>query len=260
MQTASDQSRQIYRSSHALTWLQSWAGLVHWSLIRHKYLLPAFTIIQALFAVAIVFGLALLLPEVSLTEAHFLSAGAWTLGFLAIGCVLAPQIVSNSKQEGLLQYQRSLPVPYSALILADAAVWGLAALPGVIAGMIAATIRFSLDIAISPALLVSVVASLWTAIFIGYAIAYWCSQSVTGMVTQVIMIGGLLFSPITFPSERLPDWAATIHEFLPFAPMASLIRESAFQSAPIWQGELIVVLSWGLLAYVLSYLALRRRS
>lgn len=240
-------------------WLGSWWGLVRWSLTRHKYLLPAFTVVQALFAIAIVYGLALMIPNIGAEAARYLSSGAWTLGIIAVGCVLAPQIMSTSKQEGLLDYQRTLPVPRSAILLADAVVWSFAALPGIAVGMLAAFLRFGLDIHIDLLAVAAILSAQFTAVSIGYAIALWLPLGATSLVTQVIMIGGLLFSPITYPAERLPEWAVTLHQFLPFAPMADIIREATF-----WTGEshvvnIIVVAAWATAAYSAAYLALRRR-
>lgn len=125
---------------------RSWWELVRWSMLRHRHLLPAFTAVQILFAVAIVYGLALLIPEVDATSSRYLASGAWTLGIIAVGCVLAPQIVGTSKQEGLLDYQRTLAVPRSAIIFADAMVWSVAALPGIAGGLAAAARRFGLPV------------------------------------------------------------------------------------------------------------------
>ena len=174
-------------------WLRSWAGLVRWSVLRHKYLLPAFTAIQALFAVAIVYGLALLIPDVDAETARYLSSGAWTLGIIAVGCVLAPQITGTSKQEGLLDYQRTLPVARSAILLADAIVWNLAALPGIAVGMLAAAFRFGLDIHVDAVTVAVVLGVQFATVSIGYAVAFWLPLTATSLVTQVIMIGGLLF-------------------------------------------------------------------
>lgn len=248
------------RAGSTRNWVISWWGLVRWSLIRHKHLLPAFTAVQALFAVAIVYGLALLIPEVDSEMVHHLSSGAWTLGIIAVGCVLAPQIMGTSKQEGLLDYQRTLPVPRSALLLADAFVWSAAALPGIAAGVLSTVLRFNIGIHIDVWTVLAIVAAQFTSVCIGYGIAFWLPYNATALVTQVIMIGGLLFSPITFPSERLPQWAAELHQFLPFAPLADIIRESAFRLGADQTLNIIVVIVWALAAYGLAYLALRRRS
>lgn len=45
---------------HYLTKLK---GVIVWSLIRHKYLVPIFSVAQAAFSVAIICGMALFLPR-----------------------------------------------------------------------------------------------------------------------------------------------------------------------------------------------------
>ena len=240
-------------------WTVSWWGLVRWSLTRHKYLLPAFTAVQALFAVAIVYGLALMIPDVDQDAARYLSSGAWTLGIIAVGCVLAPQIMSTSKQEGLLDFQKTLPVPRSAILLADAVVWSLAALPGIAVGMLAAFLRFGVDIHVDLFTVAAILGAQFTAVSIGYAIALWLPISATSLATQVIMIGGLLFSPITFPAERLPQWAVTLHQFLPFTPLGDIIREATFRTGESQVLNVIVVVVWAGAAYLAAYLALRKR-
>jgi putative membrane protein len=243
-----------------LGWLRSWAGLVRWSLLRHKYLLPVFAVIQALFAIAIVYGLALLIPDVDAETARYLSSGAWTLGIIAVGCVLAPQITGTSKQEGLLDYQRTLPVPRSAILLADAIVWSFAALPGIAVGMLAAALRFGLEVHVDVSTVVVVLGAQFTTVSIGYAIAFWLPFNAASLVTQIIMIGGLLFSPITFPAERLPEWAITLHQFLPFVPIGDLIRESAFRAGDAQLMNSLVTIAWATAAYSTAYLALRKRN
>ena len=46
------------------------------------------------------------------------------------------------------------------------------------------------------------------------------------MFTQLAIFFVIGFSPVSFPIDRLPEWLATVHEFLPFYHMAVLIRSS----------------------------------
>ena len=199
-------------------------------------------------------------PTSTPRHARYLSSGAWTLGIIAVGCVLAPQITGTSKQEGLLDYQRTLPVARSAILLADAIVWNLAALPGIAVGMLAAAFRFGLDIHVDAVTVAVVLGVQFATVSIGYAVAFWLPLTATSLVTQVIMIGGLLFSPITFPAERLPEWASTLHQFLPFAPIGDLVREAAFRTGDAQLTNLLVIAAWTVLAYTTAYLALRKRN
>lgn len=234
-------------------------GLIRWSLIRHKYLVPTFSIVQATFAFAIVYGLALLIPNIDNVSAIFLSSGALTLGIIAVGCVLAPQIVSNSKQNGIFQYQRTLPVSRSYILIADIIIWSIASLPGIIVGCIAANLRFDINIHVTLLSCIIILISQITMICIGFSIAYWLSPNSMALVTQLIMIGGLLFSPITYPPNRLPDWLLSIHQVLPFVPTSNIIRSSLFQSESFSVANLFVVLMWTIITFFLALRALSRR-
>lgn len=237
----------------------AWAGLLRWSFIRHKYLIPAFTAVQALFAVAIVVGFSLALPEVDTTAAVYLSSGAWTLGIVAVGCVLAPQIVSSSKQDGLLEFHRTLPVPRIEILISDIVVWGFTAIPGIIAGIVTAMLRFNVRPSLGLPTLGTLLLALVMTTSLGICIAYWLPPNVSSLVTQVIIMGGLLFSPILFPSERLPEWAVALHQLLPIAPIGDLIRAAAFQTRENQTLNLLVVVCWTVGAFCLAYFALTRR-
>lgn len=234
-------------------------GLIRWSLIRHKYLLPTFSIVQAAFALAIVYGLALLIPDESQTTAMYLSSGAISLGIIAVGCVLAPQIVSTAKQEGITKYQRTLPVTRSALLFADIAIWCVASLPGVFMGCLAAILRFDITLDITLLSFLIIVIAQLTMICIGFAIAYAFPPNVMALVTQLIMLGGLLFSPITYPIDRLPEWTTYIYQSMPFVPITNLLRSTLFNYGLFSLIDLIVAILWAILGFSLSLFALSRR-
>lgn len=234
-------------------------GLIRWSLVRHKYLLPIFSVVQVAFALAIVYGLALLIPEINETLALYLSSGAIALGIIAVGCVLAPQIVSTAKQDGIFKYQRTLPVSRSSILLADIIIWCVASLPGVFMGCLAAMLRFDITLHITFSSFLFILIAQVTMICIGFAIAYTFKPNVMALVTQLIMIGGLLFSPITYPMERLPEWTTYIHQTLPFVPTTNLLRSTLFNYGAFSLVDLLVVLLWGIFGFLISLIVLSRR-
>ncbi|MDR9796554.1 ABC transporter permease [Aeribacillus pallidus] len=241
-----------------LPFIKFW-GLVRWSLIRHKYLLPAFTIIQAAFALAIVYGLALLIPEINESAAIYLSSGSISLGIIAVGCVLAPQIANTSKQDGLFAYQRTLPVGRSAILLADIIIWCIASLPGVFMGCLAAILRFDITLTITPLSIAIILIAQITMICIGFAIAYLLPPNAMALATQLIMIGGLLFSPITYPMDRLPEWTTYIHQYLPFVPTTDLLRSTLFNFGTFSFVDLFVIIIWAIVGFIVSLITLSRR-
>ena len=56
--------RNKVQPNNSIVALKKLWGIIHWSLIRHKYLIPTFSIVQGIFAVAIICGMALLIPEI----------------------------------------------------------------------------------------------------------------------------------------------------------------------------------------------------
>lgn len=247
--------KQVLQSSSIVKF---W-GLVRWSLIRHKYYLPIFSIVQIILAVAIVYGFALMTPVMDYESSVYLSSGALTLGIIAVGCVLAPQIVSESKQNGILGYQRSLPVARSHIIIADLIIWSIAALPGIIMSIIAGILRFDVPINISLFSLVTILVVLVSMILMGFSIAYLLPPNMVSLATQLIMLFALLFSPITYPADRLPEWTLLIYQSFPFVPISNLIRATLFDLRPFYILDLIIVLAWAAAAYLLALKALSRK-
>ena len=241
------------------TFKQFW-GLVWWSLVRHKYLLPTFSLVQVLLALAIVYGLTLLMPEITTNMRVYLSSGAVSLGIIAVGCVLAAQIVNTAKVDGIVAYQKTLPVTHTSIIISDMIIWSFVSLPGVIMSCVASFIRFNITLHISPLSITIIILTQMTMILIGFSIAYWLPTNLMALVTQLIMIGGLLFSPITYPASRLPDWIGYIHNFLPFVPTSNLIRATLFHLGSFSYFNLFVIICWAVGAFLLARLSLTKRS
>ncbi|MFI3213990.1 MAG: ABC transporter permease [Eubacteriales bacterium] len=234
-------------------------GVLRWSLLRHKFYLPVFTIVQMLLAVAIVYGFALMTPVIDNESAIYFSSGALTLGLIAVGCVLAPQIVCESKQNGILQYQRTLPVPRHLIVLADVLIWGMASLPGIIMSLVAGIIRFDIDLNITLYDVFILAIILICLILIGFCIAYLFEPNMTSLITQVIMIVTLLFSPILYPASRLPEWITPIYNAFPFVPISNLIRSTIFDLQQMEYSNLMIVIFWGIFSFVVSLKIISRK-
>lgn len=207
-------------------WLRSYLLLLRWSAIRLRYMLSLVLVIQIFLSVGIVIGFAFLLPQIDPATALYLSTGAPTLGLITIGMVMAPQLVATSKTEGTFTYHQTLPVPRTAVLLSDVTTWLVVGAPGLILGLVVAVMRFDLTLRVSWLAVPAMVLVALTATTVGLGIAYAATPPVTNMVTQLIVFVALMFSPINFPADRLPEWLQTIHQVLPFQHMAQVVRES----------------------------------
>ena len=100
-----------------------------------------------------------------------------------------------------------------------------------------------------------------TAAAVGYAMATLLPPMVAMLLTQVLVIGVLVFSPINFPADRLPGWLQDVHAVLPVQAMGEVIRGSlAADTFPLATGPFLLLAAWCVAALGLSYLTLRRRA
>lgn len=241
--------------------LRDYALLLRWQALLLRPILPISMVVQALLSVGIVFGFALLLPEIDRASALFLATGAPTAGMLLVGMVSVPQRVAQARIDGTYQYLRTLPVPRLLMLAADATVWILVAIPGVVLSLVTASLRFDLDLHVGPAALGACLLVAVTATGVGYAIASLLRPMLAILVTQVIVFVVLLFSPVSFPAERLPGWLAAVHDALPVVHLADAVR-AAVVGPPftVGVGGFVVIAAWCLAGFAATALALNRRA
>lgn len=244
-----------------MTALRQYGLLTQWQLRRQSAALPVLVIVQALLAVGTVLGFGIIMGEMSGTAALFLATGAPTVTLITVGLVMAPQMLSQAKTEGSSAWMMTLPVPRLAFLAADLTVWTLVALPGTLLALVAGVARYGIELSIAPWALPAAVLVSLTAAAVGYAMAAVLPPTIAQLMTQLLIFAILLFSPITFPAERLPDWLAGLHRVLPVEPMAELIRAGLAQDAfAVPASSVAVLLAWCVGAVLLAAVALRRRA
>ncbi len=235
--------------------------LIQWQFRRGAQMFPLLAVVQTLLAATTVFGYGLLVGDPPPDAALFLATGAATVNLIMVGLVLTPQGVAQAKTEGSLAWMRTLPVPRWTFLASDLVVYALVALPGSVLGLVVGTWRFGVTLSLSPwlALAAPLVAVIATAV--GYSIALLLRPQLAMLVSQVIVFVVLLFSPISIPTQRLPQWLATAHEWLPIAPMADLMRASLVSDVfSMGTRPALVLAAWTVLALAGANRALSRRT
>jgi ABC-2 type transport system permease protein len=234
--------------------------LLRWRVLLLRPILPINVVVEALMAVGIVFGFAFLVPDIDKATALYLATGAPTTIMLLVGMVSVPQTVAQARIDGSYDAVRALPVPRLLLLAADATVWTLVALPGVVLAVVASSLRFDLGLGIGPAAIGACLLVALTATGVGYAVAALLRPMLAILVTQVIVFFVLLFSPVSFPADRLPGWLATLHQALPVVHLADLVR-AAVAGPPhaVRATSLAVVAGWCLAGFAVTAAALNRR-
>lgn len=234
-------------------------GLLKWSLLRHKFYIPAFIVVQIILSVAVIYGFSFITNAKDDISRVFLCTGAVTINILAVTCVLAPQIVSEAKQNGVFHYQKTLPISGIGILLTDVFIWGILSIPGILLCMIVGTINFEIHIYLNYISIGALVLVIVILLLLGFAIAYIFPANMVSLITQIIMIVGLLFSPIVYSADRLPEWMSYIYNLLPFVPSSNIIRSSIFHLYEVQVGDYLVVIFWGILSFLITMYVLTKR-
>ena len=241
--------------------LRSYTLLIRWQALRLKTFLPLAFVVQSLFAFGIVVGYPLFFPQIDELTILFLATGAPAVTLITMGVVVLPQVVAQSKLEGSLEFMRSLPVPRMAYLMADLTVWLAVVLPGVVFGVAVGAWAFDLALSFSLTIVPAVLLVVTTAAAVGYAMASLLPPMIAMLLSQVLVFGVLLFSPINYPAERLPEWMQTVHSMLPVQAMGEVIRGSlASDTFPLATGSFVMLALWCAGALALSYVTLQRRA
>lgn len=238
-----------------------YATLLRWTMAQTGSMLPFIIVVQAVLAAGIIIGFGLLIPDIDTASAQFLSTGAPTVLLMIIGLVMVATGVAQARTSGTFTYLRALPVPRVLVLFADLTVWLAVMLPSVAVAVVVAQLRYGFGYSFDwPLLLTASVLTALTASAIGYAIAVALPPLLTQLVTQVLVFFVMLFSPITFPTSRLPEWFQIVHDVLPFRPAADLIRAGLLSDTYAASGrDLFVLLAWCALALAVSIRAMVRR-
>jgi ABC-2 type transport system permease protein len=198
--------------------------LLKWQILRNRQSLPVIVVIQLALALGVVYGLALLIPNITKTSALYLATGAPTMALLLLGLTVVPQEAARSKVSGQAAYISSLPVPRLASPAAEVSFWLMAQLPGTFLALYLASVRFNFDLNLSGGLIPAIGLVAVTGASVGYGLAMLLKPELTQQLSSFIAVGLIMFSPINFPFERLPEVLKAIHQVLPVRYMADLMR------------------------------------
>ncbi len=241
--------------------LRSYRLLLAWQARRLKGVLPLALVVQALLALGIVIGYPLLVPRIDRTTALFLATGAPAITLISMGLVLVPQMVAQARTEGTLDYMRSLPVPRLVYLVADLTVWLVVVLPGVLFAVVVGDVRFALGLHPSPLVVPAMLLVALTATAIGYAIASLLPAMLANLLTQVLVVFILMFSPLDFPPDRLPAWLAAIHRVLPIQAMGEVVRGTlAGGTVPLTAGPFLLLAAWCVASLAVTHRVMNRRA
>jgi ABC-2 type transport system permease protein len=116
--------------------------------------------------------------------------------------------------------------------------------------------RYHLDLAVSPMVVPAMLLTCLTGVLLGLAVAHAVTAPMVAMLLSTTLIFVMTgFSPVAFPAEQLPGWLASVNQWLPFGPMATLVRAAlvsgvasgvprAYLVVAAWAAASALVVAW----------------
>ncbi|PAV28052.1 ABC transporter [Virgibacillus profundi] len=228
--------------------------------LRNSGYLVFMALIQIMISIGIVIGFTYLIADPDTSSILYLSTGAPTLILIITGLVILPQQVGTSKADGFMEFMRTWPINRSIILGADTTLWVLITIPGIVVSSFVAHFMFQPGYDVSWTVVPAMLMIALTSIGVGYGFSYLLSPTASLGLSQIIVFGALMFSPVNFPMERLPEWLQLLHEVLPIYSMAEVMRASlAASTFTADAGNYINLIVWCILGYGGAIFILNRK-
>ncbi len=243
-------------------WGRSYLAMLRWQFASMRVLLAVIVLVQILTGVGLVLSFGLFFPtHIPVAAALYVSTGAPIINLYVVGLVVGPQVVAQQRFSHTYDYVQSMPVPAAVAALAWYTVTLFMGLPAMVASLLVAVIRYPIHLTVSLSIVPAVLLICATATFTGSALAYAVQQPmITQVLTQVLNVFVIGFSPVCFPSAQLPDWLARLNTVLPFAHMATVMHGAL---APTLADDVgrsyLVLVAWTIVTAAIAGLSMLKR-
>jgi ABC-2 type transport system permease protein len=243
----------------AAHWLRGFVLQLRFLAYDLRQLIPIVVVIQTLMGAGMAVFYGFYLPEITPEAATFLVTGAPALALFPIGMVLIPNIIGQQRLRQTYDFDWSLPLPRSAIALAQVGMFTVLALPGTVLALLVAIWRYGIDLNVSLMVIPAILLVALMASSVGFGLGHGIADArILNLITNLLVFFILLFSPIVWPADLLPDWLLRVHEVLPFFPMATVIRDALSDGLVTGVLRSYVVLAlwtaagWGVAAWVVG--------
>jgi ABC-2 type transport system permease protein len=204
---------------------RSYGLMLRFDLASARAWLPFLVGLQLLLGVgsAVMYGF--YIPNLTKAGALFIVTGAPTIALVPIGMMLLPMQIGLQKTARTFDFTWSLPVPRAVTIASTLTVHTLMALPGIAVTLILASLRYGVELTISPSIVPAIALASLMSASVGMGLAHGIREPViTAVLTNMLMFVAMMFAPIAMPIQNFPDWLATIHRVLPLYHMGVVVR------------------------------------
>jgi ABC-2 type transport system permease protein len=241
--------------------LRQFADLLRLELMMARPMIWLMAMVQFVMTLGLILGFGYFIPHMTHAQALFLTTGAASQTVVTTALVVLPQKIAQDKAEGKLAYLLTLPIPRETYILAQIAFVALATLPGTAFAVIFGAWHYDISLDVSAAVLVVVPLAIFSLAGVGVAVSVLSPYpQLTNALTQLTIFYVLLFAPVVFPKEQLPDLLQRVSVFMPPTYVADAMRGALTDLPGTHLGRSILVMAgFAVASITLSAVTVRRR-
>jgi ABC-2 type transport system permease protein len=205
--------------------LRQYGQLVSVGLRQNRDEVAFIAVIQVAMTLGFVVGFGYFIHNVSERQALFLTTGTATNTLVTVALVGLPQILSQSKAQGRLDYFLALPISRELYLAAQVTYVVITALPGILFALVFGAWHYDLSLSIDPLVLAVVPLSMFSLAGVGVAIGVLSPHpNITNAFSNFAIFYVLLFAPILIPKEQLPALLQNVSTVLPTTYAADAMR------------------------------------
>lgn len=241
--------------------LRQFVDLVRLELLMGRTLVWMMVMIQFAMTLGLILGFGYFIPRMSEVQALYLTAGAASQSVVTTALVMLPQKLSQDKAEEKLHYLLTLPMPRETYILAQIAVVALGTIPGTAFAVVLGAWHYDISLDVSVAVLAVVPLAIFSLAGIGVAISMISPYpQLTNALTQLTIFYVLLFAPVVFPKEQLPELLQHVSVVMPPTYVADAMRGALTDLPGTHLGRSLLVMAGSAVGSIaLSAVTVRRR-
>ncbi|MFI5552448.1 ABC transporter permease [Streptomyces sp. NPDC051738] len=167
------------------------------------------------------------------------------LGLIVSGLQAMPQTLTGYRERGILRRMSTTPVRPSALLTAQMAVYGAAALTSALLALVVGRLAFDVRLPEQPfgyllALLLTVLAALSLGALIS---ALSRTTKIAGAIGSAVFFPAMFCAGVWMPVQTMPDVLAEAVGYTPFGAASEALNQAAAGDWPGW-AHLGVVAAW----------------
>lgn len=235
--------------------------LVKISLLSYRQGIAFVVMIQVVMTVGLVLGYGYLIPDISTTAALYVTTGAATNAIVTIALVVLPQLLSEAKHQGRMDFMLTLPISREMYLLSQILTAVILAAPGTVLAVAFGAWHYDLTLDISPYLPLVIMLGIASLAGVGVAIVAVSSHmQVTNAITQLVIFYVIFFAPILLPAEQLPEALQAVSRVMPVTYVADAMRASLTDMEGTRLGrDLVVMTGFAVASLSLAAVSIRRR-